>query len=147
MKQLKVIIFILSILPASSIFASTNISTINSDADWFQNGSPYIIQTKVVIPKGVTLHVNSGVQVIFQGASALEVDGTLIVEGSAAAPAVFNMIEGGLQSELFINGGEANITNAKIESGVFLAKDAKLTMDGSEVTKGSGVYLQGSTKK
>ena len=145
MKQLKVIIFILSILPASSIFASTNISTINSDADWFQNGSPYIIQTKVVIPKGVTLHVNSGVQVIFQGASALEVDGTLIVEGSAAAPAVFNMIEGGLQSELFINGGEANITNAKIESGVFLAKDAKLTMEGTEVTKGSGVYLQGST--
>jgi parallel beta-helix repeat protein len=75
----------------------------------------------------------------------LEVDGNLDVQGSAAGPAVFNMDQGGLQSEIVINGAEASIVNAKIINGVFLAKDSKLNMEGAEVYKGSGIYLQGST--
>ncbi len=140
-------IFIISFLTfTSSLYASTNVpNLISGDTQWDQTGSPYLIQGKVVVAKGASLQVGAGVQVIFQGASALEVDGTLQVQGSAAAPAVFNMIEGGLQSELFINGGEAHITNAKVSSGVFLVKNARLTMDGTDVTKGSGVYLQGAT--
>jgi len=146
MKQLKVITFLLlAVFFSSSLFASTSVTSLSSDTDWYQNGSPYILQGKVVVPKGSTLRIYPGVQVLFQGASSLEVDGTLEAEGSASAPAVLNMIEGGLQSELFINGGEAHLSNVKILSGVFLAKDAKLTLEASEITKGSGVYLQGAT--
>jgi hypothetical protein len=148
MKRFTVIssLFLSTLLGFSSLHASTNVSAaIIQDTQWDANGNPYLIQGKVVVSKGSTLHIGPNVQVVFQGASALEVNGTLEVMGSASAPAVFNMSEGGLQSELYINGGEASLMNTKILSGVFLVKDSKLTLNGSEVTKGSGVYLQGST--
>ncbi|HEY5038896.1 MAG TPA: right-handed parallel beta-helix repeat-containing protein, partial [bacterium] len=148
MKRFTVIssLFFSTLLGFSSVHASTDVSTnLTQDTQWDSSGNPYLIKGKVVVSKGSTLHIGPNVQVIFQGASALEVNGTLEVMGSAPAPAVFNMTEGGLQSELYINGGEASIVNAKILSGVFLVRDSKLTLDGSEVTKGSGVYLQGST--
>lgn len=138
--------FLLLLSPSSILFASTNVpAVLSGDTQWVQSGSPYILQGKVVVPSGAALHVSRGVQVIFTGASALEVNGTLDVKGSAPAPAVFNMIEGGLQSQLVINGGEADLVNAKVVSGVFLVRDSKFSMEGCEVTKGSGVYLQGST--
>ncbi len=147
---MKRLIFLIAFLMTAgfppSLFASTEVPpSITTDTDWNQGGNPYIIKGKVTIPRGSSLTINTGVQVIFQGAAVLEVNGLLEVNGTAAGPAVFNMIEGGLQSEIAINGGTAHLTNAKILSGVFLAKDAKLTMEGSEITKGSGVYLQGST--
>ena len=127
-------------------FTSTNVpASISTDTQWDASGSPYLIQGKVIVAKGATLHVGSGVQIVFQGPSAMEVDGTLDVEGSAAAPAVFRMIEGGLQSELFINGGTADMTNTRILSGVFLVQDSQLHLQWFEITKGSGLYLRGAT--
>ena len=131
----------------STSWASTNVpSILTQDTRWEASGSPYLIQGKVAVPKSMTLSIGPGVQVIFQGASSMEVNGVLSVEGAATTPVVFNMTEGALQSELFINGGQATISNAKILSGVFLVRDSQLLLQGSELTKGSGVYLQGSTE-
>ena len=139
-------LFLLAFTFPAMLSASTIVpATLTGETQWDATGSPYLIQGKVLVPKGVNLQVLSGAQVVFQGPAALEINGVLDVQGSAAAPAVFHMLEGGLQSELFINGGKAHIENAKIISGVFLARDADLTLEGSEITKGSGVYLQGST--
>lgn len=130
----------------TSTFASTNVpAVIASDAQWDASGNPYVIQGKVVVAKGATLHIGPNVQVVFQGPAAMEVNGTLDVQGSAAAPAVFRMTDAGLQSELYINGGEADLTSTKILSGVFLSQDAHLTLQGVEITKGSGIYLKGAT--
>ncbi len=127
-------------------FASTNVPAfITTDTQWDASGSPYLIQGRVVVAKGATLHVGPGVRVDFQGPAALEVDGTLDVEGSAAAPAIFGMIQGGLQSELFINGATADMTNVRILSGVFLVQDSQLHLQWFEMTKGSGLYLRGAT--
>jgi parallel beta-helix repeat protein len=146
MKRTIVLISLLLSLSASILSAATNVpSSISGNVHWDQSGSPYLLQGRVTIPAGSHLTIDPAVQVVFQGAAVLEVNGTLEANGSAAGPAVFNLQEGGLQSEIFINGGEAHFTNVKILSGVFLAKDAKLTMDGADVTKGSGIYLQGST--
>jgi parallel beta-helix repeat protein len=131
----------------STLLASTNVpSILTQDTRWEASGSPYLIQGKVAVPKSMTLSIGPGVQVVFQGAAAMEVNGTLTAEGTATSPVVFNMTEGVLQSELFINGGQAALSNVKILSGVFLIRDSQLVLQGSEITKGSGVYLQGSTE-
>jgi hypothetical protein len=138
-------LFIILLVPPQ-LFASTNVGALLSEnTQWDQTGSPYIVQSRVLVRPGVTLEIGPGVQVIFQGPATLQISGDLKVEGSAAAPAVFNMTDSGLQSALFIDGGEAELNNAKVLSGVFLAQDATIHMDGCEVTKGSGLYLKGNT--
>ncbi len=147
MKRISSIFALLILLGASSqLSASTNVgATLSTDTQWDQSGSPYIIQSRVLVPPGVTLKIGPGVQVVFQGPATLEIGGDLKVAASAAAPAVFNMTDGGLQSALFIDGGEAFLTNIKVTDGVFLVQDATIRMDASEVTKGSGLYLKGTT--
>lgn len=139
------ILLIALLLLSSSTFASTNVpNSITGDTQWNADGNPYILQGKTMVAKGATLRIGPNVKVIFQGASALEVDGTLDVSGSAAAPAVFDMTQGGLQSELFLNGAQADISSAKFLSGVFLVQDSDLHLQWFEITKGSGLYLRGT---
>src|SRR5579871_1757850 len=138
-------LFIAFLLLSSSTFASTNVpNSITGDTQWNADGNPYILQGRTVVAKGSTLRIGPNVKVVFQGASALEVDGTLDVAGSAAAPAVFDMTQGGLQSELFLNGAQADISSAKFLSGIFLVQDSNLHMQWFEITKGSGLYLRGA---
>jgi hypothetical protein len=136
--------FLPVLLTSISLDAATNVSAnLVSDAQWNQAGNPYLISGNISVPQGVMLSIGPGVQVVFQGTAQLEVAGTLLVDGSAAFPAVFNMTPGGLQSKFFLNGGTANIANAKFLGGIFLAKDAQFNLEGSELTQGSGIYLQG----
>ncbi len=126
--------------------ASTDVSGTLSGGQWDLKGSPYIIQGKVVLSKGATLQIGSGVQVVFQPQSGLEVKGTLEVAPAASHPAVFDMSQGGLQSYLVLNGASANIVNTQVVGGIFLARNSRLILESSEVTKGSGLYLQGKTR-
>src|SRR5665213_3501194 len=145
---MKRILFVFSLLTALSpqLFASTSVgASLSENTQWDQTGSPYIVQGRVLVPPGVTLNIGPGVQVLFQGPATLQISCELKIDGSEAAPAVINMTNGGLRNTLFIDGGEAYFSNMKILSGVFLAQDATVRMDGCEVTKGSGLYLKGNT--
>src|ERR1700679_1676564 len=114
-------------LVSPQLFASTTVGALLSEnTQWDQTGSAYIVQSRVLVRPGVTLKIGPGVQVIFQGPATLQIGGDLKVEGSAASPAVFNMTDSGLQSALFIDGGEAELSNAKVLNGVFLAQDATI---------------------
>ncbi len=146
-RNLSILSFLMAFFGSSALFADTYIgSSLTVDANWDQSGNPFIIQSTVLVPPGVTLHVGPGVQVVFQGPATLEIGGVLKVDGTASAPPLFNLTEGGLKSQLLINGGEANIANARITGGVFLVFDGTLKMQGTDVTKGSGLYLKGDAK-
>src|ERR1700722_6299204 len=128
-------------------YASTQVpDTLSGDVDWDSSQSPYIIQGKVEVPAGSVLHIGPGVHVVYQGVGELSVKGVLEVAGSAAAPVVFDMTQAGLQSQFVLTGAQADISDAKFLGGVFLARDSQLSVQESEFTKGSGVYLQGKTE-
>ncbi len=135
-------------LPAYLICISLNAATtvsanLVSDTQWNKVGNPYVLTGNFTVPQGVMLSIGPGVQVVFQGSAQFEVDGTLLVGASAADPAIFNMTQGGLQSKFFLNSGTANIVNAKFLGGIFLAKDSQFVLEASDLTQGSGIYLQG----
>jgi len=123
--------------------ASTSVSSLTSSAQWNAAGSPYLIQDKVVVPKGATLQVGPGVQVNFQGNGELEIQGELDSSPKAAFPAVFNME--GLKNRIVINDGDAHIVNTKFIGGTFQVKSGRLNLKASEFTKGKGLYLGGSS--
>ncbi|HXL73876.1 MAG TPA: hypothetical protein VN963_09655, partial [bacterium] len=80
---MKRILFIFALLTALSprLFASTNVgASLSEDTQWDQTGSPYIIQSRVLVPPGVTLKIGPGVQVVFQGPATLQISGELKVE-------------------------------------------------------------------
>ena len=131
---------------AAPLQASTVVpDTLTGDVQWDSSQSPYIIQGKVDLPAGSSLQIGPGVKVLYQGVGELAVEGTLVVAGSAAAPVVFDMSQSGIQSQFFLNGAQAQITNAKFLGGIFLGRNAQLNLESSELTKGSGIYLQGKT--
>ncbi|MEW6006635.1 MAG: fibronectin type III domain-containing protein, partial [bacterium] len=69
---------------------SENVSgEISSDTTWNIDGSPWIITGDVYVKKGVTLSIESGVMVRFEGLYHLEVLGTLNAIGSIASHIVF----------------------------------------------------------
>ncbi|HVZ81720.1 MAG TPA: right-handed parallel beta-helix repeat-containing protein [bacterium] len=146
MKKTKLFLSLAFFAAAIALHADTQVpSSINTDTQWEASGNPYIIQGKVTVAKGATLHIGPNVRVQFRGPAGLEVDGTLNAEGSAAAPVVLDMTEGGLKSELFLNGATALLTNVRVLGGVFLVQDTQLHLQWFEITKGSGLYLRGAT--
>jgi hypothetical protein len=127
--------------------ASTQVpDTLSGNVDWDSTQSPYIIQGKVEVPQGSVLHIGPGVRVVYQGVGELSVQGLLEISGSAAAPVVFDMTQAGLQSQFVLTGAQGDISDAKFLGGVFLIRDSQVSIQESEFTKGSGIYLQGKTE-
>lgn len=63
--------------------------TISTDTTWTFTSSPYVVTGDVTINPGVTLSLEPGVQVRFDGNYALVVRGTLEAEGTEAQPVRF----------------------------------------------------------
>jgi parallel beta-helix repeat protein len=62
---------------------ATNVSgIINTDTTWDILGSPYIVVGNVTVPNGITLTIDPGVEVRFDGYYGLFVNGTLFAIGS-----------------------------------------------------------------
>ncbi len=69
---------------------STEVSGfISSDTTWNAGGSPYVATGSVIVRSGVTLTIEPGVQVRFQGGRALLVEGALVARGTAERNIIF----------------------------------------------------------
>jgi hypothetical protein len=77
------------VLPSFS-FGETKVGgPIVQDTIWTSAGSPYIVVMNAGVEKSVTLTIEPGVTVKFDGEFFLEVSGTLIARGTAANPITF----------------------------------------------------------
>lgn len=68
--------------------ASTTVpgGTLASDTTWNVSGSPYFLQGDIVVPTGVTLTIDAGVDVAWNFTNSLNVEGGLLINGTASAP-------------------------------------------------------------
>jgi hypothetical protein len=96
--------------------------TIGVNTIWDLAGSPWIIQGNVVVSAGVTLTVNSGVQVKFDGLYSLTLNGNLASNGAAGSHVTFttNNVSpaAGQWRNLVFNAGTAsNLTYTDVRYG------------------------------
>lgn len=84
------LIIILSGLLQSDMQAQTNVSgSIHSDVTWTLSNSPYHVTSDIYVFPGVTLTVEPGVKVIFDGDYTLEIRGKIMANGNSANPIYF----------------------------------------------------------
>ena len=85
------LVFLLGTPLASSVsIAETKVGgPISKDVTWILRRSPYIVISHTEINKGVTLKIEPGVLVKFNGKFFLEVSGTLIARGTSSKPIAF----------------------------------------------------------
>jgi parallel beta-helix repeat protein/predicted outer membrane repeat protein len=81
--------FLTAIL-SSAASASTEVSgPITTDTTWTKVNSPYIVTGSVLVQEGVTLTIEPGVEVKFDSAKGLQVEGQLIAQGTETERIVF----------------------------------------------------------
>ena len=56
---------------------------IDTDTTWTVANSPYVVTSSVLVQQGVTLTINPGVEVKFNGGTSLRIDGELIAQGAS----------------------------------------------------------------
>ena len=91
-----IVVFLMFILSVffSPTYAMTDIGgrTITSDTTWTSEGSPYVA-SYIVINAGVTLTIDAGVVIKFRQGGHINVQGKLIVNGTASNPVYFTSIK------------------------------------------------------
>jgi hypothetical protein len=78
----------------STAFAeSTNITgDIEEDTNWTLSGSPYVIDSEIIVLEGAGLFIEEGVVVKFASGASLVVEGKMEVNGSSSLPVYFTSI-------------------------------------------------------
>ncbi len=145
MKKSALLLGLFFAISSASVFAATTVSGDQIDARWTMAGSPYEIQGLTTIPAGVSVHVESGVQIVFAANASLDVHGNLALAGTAAYPILCDMRAGGMSSRLWVKGGELRAFNTKFLGGVLASTDGNLHVEAGEVARGGGPYLMGHT--
>ncbi|MEE8308328.1 MAG: hypothetical protein V3R81_13760, partial [Gammaproteobacteria bacterium] len=75
--------------PFPLVHATDWCGNINSITTWTLSGSPHIITCDVQVQSGVSLTIDPGAVVKFDGNSALRIDGELIAQGINGNPITF----------------------------------------------------------
>lgn len=93
--------------------------TVSVDETWDISGSPYYFNENVYVDEGVTLTIDPGVEVIFQGYHRFYVGGTLIVNGDQSDPVLFSYSSSPYYARwlgIYVNStGQVHMDHAQIE--------------------------------
>ena len=123
----------------SSIAGATNIpgGTIGVNTNWNLAGSPYIIQGNVIIGSGVTLTIDAGVQVKFDGLFSLTMNGNLAANGTAGSHVTFTTnnvspAAGQWRNLIFNAGTSSNLTYCDVRYGGY-SNSNMIELDGGNV--------------
>src|ERR1035437_3262067 len=86
MKKLLFVLGILIIgLTSDVLKAQTNVGgIISSNTNWSLSGSPYIVTGNILVEIGFTLTIEPGVTVKFDSALSMQIDGTLLAQGTSS---------------------------------------------------------------
>lgn len=71
-----------------AVRSSTVGGTLSQSATWTVAGSPYIVTSNLIVPAGLTLTIQAGVEVRFANGVNMEVSGTLTVQGTVLDPVI-----------------------------------------------------------
>ncbi|KPJ87986.1 MAG: hypothetical protein AMJ53_17410, partial [Gammaproteobacteria bacterium SG8_11] len=138
----KSIVFLLFVFASSrTVLAETTVTgIISNDTTWALQDAPFIVADNVTVAAQVTLTIEPGVQVIFNGPYWLKVEGTLLAQGTAVNPIIFASESAGAYWHRleFLPGSDASIL-----SYVTLSHAGSDSISGSQAY--GALYLAGST--
>jgi parallel beta-helix repeat protein len=124
---------------AEPLSAATTVPGGDVSGNWGAAGSPYLIEGDIRVPAGATLTIEPGVEVLFQGWYSLNVNGTLIADGTENAPILFGggHTTAGWLGVRFVNAADGSrVTHAIVENGRATGADP--------LNKGGGIYVDSS---
>ncbi|MDH5648496.1 MAG: right-handed parallel beta-helix repeat-containing protein [Gammaproteobacteria bacterium] len=132
-------------------------TVIATDTVWTAGNTPtpYTIASHLTIAQGATLTLQPGVEIRFNKNNKLDVNGTLIVNGSSASPVVLTSNAALARGEwvgVVINSTASNVVidNANItwaQNGIQVNSAQNVTISNSSITEFSsnGIYFSGET--
>lgn len=125
---------------SADTYVGGGLDAIEGGYDWSEDGSPYIVNETLVIEAGETLTIGPGVTVLVDPGCTIEVRGTLLVEGNATHPVVFD--KNGTSRWNGIKSWGSSVAN--IENAVFKNASAAIEAYDSDVTIVSSKFLGSS---
>jgi hypothetical protein len=105
-------LFIFLIICSPKVTAQTNVSgPYFTNTTWSLSGSPYNLIGDVQIPNGVSLTIESGVQINFNSDYEILIKGTLVANGTNNLPILFN---GNISGKAMLMFKSTNLSNSKL---------------------------------
>jgi parallel beta-helix repeat protein len=140
-------VLVWSMLFMQNGFADTSITAGEVSGSWTAVNSPYLIEGEINVPDGLTLSIEPGVRVIFQGYYKLNVQGRLLSIGTQQDTIIFTAedIAVGWHGIRFINTPNTN-DSSKIVYCLFKNGKANIGVDNGPDRCGGAIYISGFDK-